>query len=518
MLDYVKRLAATGAAYQAAEVAAKGIAVFTLPLYTSYVARGQYGDYSSLFTAVILASIVLRIGIGEAFVRFYFEDEDEERRRRIAKTATASVAWLTSVTAALVAIFAGPIARLLLGAHSPAGLVYAADVGLWAFTNLEMAYAQLRVEERRRAYMVASMGNVALTIAATVPLVVAAHLGAKGLLIGNFGASTVVVLGLWVSLRRRVSLRFSVADVRAMLRFGAPTVPADAFVYCLQVFDRFYILHVVGKGAAGEYGVALQLATSVFVLVRGFQYAWPPLAYSIKSDETAQRLYAVVATWFVLATGIVVTAVALLGRWIVRLLAAGPYFGAHSALPWLALGWSLYGLYQMAIVVTGRKMVTRRNVPAAIAGLAVNVLLVLWLVPGPTHPAPGDPTHPGGLFGGGAGLGIAGGGIALCGAYATMLLVIHSITWRLFPIRFEWRRLAELVAVLAGTAVSGELLLPTAGVGGLLARLAWLAWVPALLFALRFLTVQEVEQARALVLAAVGRGRARTRGRPSAPS
>ena len=50
-------------------------------------------------------------------------------------------------------------------------------------------------------------------------------------------------------------------------------------------------------------------------------------------------------TYYVLATGVVVAGVALLGRWIVRLLAAPQYFGAHAALPWLALGWALYGLY-----------------------------------------------------------------------------------------------------------------------------------------------------------------------------
>ena len=37
-------------------------------------------------------------------------------------------------------------------------------LGLWAFTNLEIAYALLRVEERRRAYLLASLANVVLTV------------------------------------------------------------------------------------------------------------------------------------------------------------------------------------------------------------------------------------------------------------------------------------------------------------------------------------------------------------------
>ena len=44
-------------------------------------------------------------------------------------------------------VFAGELSQLLLGMHDPL-LIDCAIVGLWAFTNLEMAYAQLRVDER----------------------------------------------------------------------------------------------------------------------------------------------------------------------------------------------------------------------------------------------------------------------------------------------------------------------------------------------------------------------------------
>ncbi len=486
MLEHVKRLLKTGAAYQTADIVAKAIALFTLPLYTRHVSSGEYGQYSSLFTAVILSSIIVRFGVGEAFVRFHFEDEDEQRRRRIARTTIAMVAWTTTASSVVLAVFAGPVSQLLLGARDPA-LLDCALLGLWAFTNLEVAYAQLRVQERTKTYVRASLSNVALTVILTVSLVVFGGLGAKGLLIGNFGASALVLLGLWISMAERFSLRVRFRDLRAMLAFGLPTVPADAIVYCLQVFDRFYLLRAYSASAAGRYAVALQLATVVFVAVRGFQYAWPPLAYSIKSERLAARLHALVSTWFLLATGIVVAAIALLGRWLVELLAAPEYFGAHNALPWLALAWTLYGLYQMAIVITGRAMVTRRNVPAAVVGLSVNVLLVLLLVP----------AH--GPLGLGANLGIAGAGIALCGAYVAMLIVIHAITRSVFPVSFEWSRLARIALVIAGVTLSGNLLLPSSGAAGVLTRLIWLSLIPVLLIATRFLQAREVHQARLLI-------------------
>jgi len=481
VLGYLKRLVSTGAAYQFGDILAKGLALLTLPLYTHHLSPEAYGAAESLLTAVILSSILLRVGVGEAFIRFYFDDADPERRRRIARTATATVAWTTTLAALAALVLAGPLSKLLLSFRDPL-LLDCAVLGLWAFTNLEMAYAQLRVDERARTYVLASGANVAMTVAFTVGLVVFAHQGARGLLLGNFGASTVVVLGLWWVLRGRFSLRVRVADLRAMLRFGLPTVPADASVYALQVADRFYLFRVDSHSAAGLYAVAIKLATVVFVAVRGFQYAWPPLAYSIESDEEAGRLYSLVTTYYALATGVVVCGVALLGRWMVRLLAAHRFYDAYRALPWLALGWALYGLYLVFVAIAGRARVTSRNFPAAAAGLAVNVALLLVLVPA-----------------GGAGLGIAGAGIALCGAYAAMLVVMYALTRSLFKVGFEWGRLAQLAAILAGIAVSGELLLPSHGLAGLASRAAWLALVPAALLLTRFFHPYERAGARALV-------------------
>jgi O-antigen/teichoic acid export membrane protein len=491
---YLKRLVTAGAAYQAGDILSKGIAVFTLPLYTRYLSTADYGAAITLLTAVILASILLRLGVGEAFIRFYFDDEDPARRDLIAGGAVLFVAVVTTAAAIGCVLLAGPLSRALLGFHDRP-LFAIAVLGLWAFTNLEIAYALLRADERAGTYLRASVLNVLVSVALTVFLVVSQHQRARGLLAGNYIGSTVVLIGLWWVERRRLAapLRRSAAraavPLRRMLAFGLPTVPADAGVYALQVIDRAYLFRTRSHGAAGLYAGAVQLATVVFVAVRGFQYAWPPLAYSIADDAEAARLYALVTTYYSLATGVVVAAVALLGRWLVRLLLAPRFYGAHSALPWLALGWALYGLYLVFVVISGRALRTRRNLPAAAAGLAVNVVALVVLVPA---------------------IGIAGAGIALCAAYAAMLVVMFLLTRRLFAISFEWDRLVRLIGVLAAVSVAGELLLPTHGAGGFAARAAaWLLVFP-LLWISGFFQPAERERARALL--------AQLRGRAAAPA
>ena len=134
---------------------------------------------------------------------------------------------------------------MVLGYRDPT-IFRIAVLGLWAFTNLELAYALLRVDERLRTYATASLINVGLTIAASVVLVVVLGQGARGLLLGNYGASTVVLLGLWWTMRDRLLPRRHPrcrGATAVLLRFGLPTVPAEASVYALSIVDRYYIFH-----------------------------------------------------------------------------------------------------------------------------------------------------------------------------------------------------------------------------------------------------------------------------------
>ncbi len=473
MEGQLKRLATSGLAYQASSLLAAFLALFTLPLYTRHLTEAEFGYAETLLTLVILTSILLRFGMGEAFVRLWFDDEHAGRRRRLARTTTGFV--LISTTVALVAgvLLAGPLSQLILGTRD-ATLMAFGVFGIWAFTNLEMAYALLRVEERRRTYLRAAVANVVLTVLLTVLLVVVLDEGARGYVLGNYAASFVILIALWVlALRDHIGIPDVLSPLAPLLRFGGPTVPADSAVFLLNVIDRAYLLRVESPAAAGLYSVAIKLATAVIVAVRGFQLAWPPLAYSVEDDAQAGRLYARVASAYLVVTGVAVAGFVLLGRWVVRLLAAPSFYPAHEALPWLALGWALYGLYLLLVSIAGRAKVTIRTLPAAAGGLVVNVVVLVWLVPD---------------------LGIEGAAIALCVSYVAMLILLFALTRGVFRVPFEWGRIAGLVLVAGGLSVAGNLLLPTAGLDGFASRLAVFLLIPGALLVTRVVLPDELRR------------------------
>jgi O-antigen/teichoic acid export membrane protein len=471
---YLRRLATTGAAYTAASIFSKLIAVALLPLYTRYLTLVDYGAAEVMFAAVVSASIVIRLGLIEALLRFYYkEDEDPER---VLSTSFAALFWLSTAAALLALPFATEISEALLEDPAP-DLARIAIGGLWVLTLYEYLLTIFRLQERARAFFVTTMLNVFAAIGLTVVLVVGAGEGARGLLLGSYASGAAFVLGLIVYHWRSLSLRFDRALLRRLLRFGLPTMPAELSLYALNFVDRVIIVRSLGLAEAGLYSLAVKFAQGVNVLVRGFQLAWPPLAYSIRDDDDARRVYAVVVTWFLAAMAFVVTGMWLLSRWIVRAFAAPEFFDAYEPIGLLAIGVTLYALYMVLVVILGRTGRTEFNFPATGAALAANIVLNLILVPP---------------------LGIVGAGLALVCSYLVVLALMYVFTQRLFPVPYQWARLARVVLAAAAVIAAGELLLPTDGADGLLLRAAlWLAY-PLALFATGFFTRAERHRLAAL--------------------
>src|SRR5215475_8033138 len=147
MTAYLKRLVSSLAAYQVADVVAKFIAVLLLPVYTRYIDPAGYGVVELLANGVILISIIVRFGMIESFLRFYYSDDDPDRRDALVRRTGLFLLVTTTIVSALLAAFAAPLSKVILS-HQDAATFRVAVLGLWSFTNLEFAYAVLRVDER----------------------------------------------------------------------------------------------------------------------------------------------------------------------------------------------------------------------------------------------------------------------------------------------------------------------------------------------------------------------------------
>lgn len=480
MIDYLRRLTRTGAAYTASSVLAKLIAVFTLPIYTRYVDPAEFGQVEILATTVIVLSIFFRLGAIEAVLRFYFLDKYDPRQ--VIRTGFWGLTITTTVGVLICLAFSDQLATLLLRDSPDATTLVMIAIGwFWFATFYELLLALYRVEESAGAYAAATVTNVLITVPLTIYLVVGRELGAEGLLLGNAIGTAIVVTGLmFVHFRAGRIAAPGLPLARPMLKFGLPTVPGEISLYALNWVDRLLLINIpasrtAGLAAAGLYSVAYKFAQGVTMFVRAFQLAWPPLAYSIKADAEARIVYGRVLTYYLLITGGVVTVLALISRWLARLLVSDAYFEAYRAVPLVATGVVLYGAYLVLTSAVTRMGKTGSLFPVAAAGLAVNVVLGLLLIPSQ---------------------GIVGAGLSLIGAYVVLLGLMYLRARQTLGLVVEWRRVAQIVTVAFVVSYAGEHLLPTDGIEGLALRAAWWALYPLLLLATGFFSRAELSQLR----------------------
>ena len=145
-------------------------------------------------------------------------------------------------------------------------------------------------------------------------------------------------------------------------------------------------------------------------------------------------------------------------------------------MPLVATGVVLYGAYLVLVSAVARMGKTGSLFPVAAAGLAVNIALGFLLIPSRGSSAPAS---------------------SLIGAYLVLLTLMYFRARAALGLVLEFRRIAQIVAVAAAVAFSGEYLLPEDGLDGLAMRVGVVAALPARTAADRLLQPHRDRAARA---------------------
>jgi O-antigen/teichoic acid export membrane protein len=470
LVTELTRLAKHSAIYGLGAVVPRLIALLLLPLYTRFLTPADYGAVETLLALSAVLATVLRAGIGVAFVRFWFHSPDPERRLAVLRTAF----WFTTASAS-VGLVAGlslaePISEFAFASDAHAGTVRAAFVALWAQMNFEQLVAVFRVEERSAAFVAANLASVAITVAATVLLVVVEGMGGTGVLLGSATGALVVYVVLLVYRRALLGLEFDRSLLREMNRFGLPLVPGGLAMWTTTFGNRIFLVKLADATEVALYSVGFRLVSALTVLFVAFRTAWPPFAYSIEDDREARRTYAFVLTYVLFVALWLAVALSLLAPWLVRLLTTPAFYEGSRVVPPLAFSAVLFAGYLVVGIGLGRARRTGSNWTVTGSALLVNVVLNVLLIPP---------------------FGMMGAAAATLAAYALMFAGIAWYAQRVFHVPYQWRRVATLAAAGVGLTAAGKLLEPP-----LAGALAIAAVYPLVLLTLGFYLPAERAQLR----------------------
>jgi O-antigen/teichoic acid export membrane protein len=422
--------------------------------------------------------VIADLGMASASQRSYFDYSDTEATQRGAVLATAlavAVGVALALGVALV-LLRGPIADWLLHSreHEEVVVLVAATLPLSVLASFLREVMRLRFMAWR--YSISATAAAAVAAAVGIGLVVGTGVGVDGVLIGVLAGNAVAAAyGVLVTVRH-IGRRLSRRELRVMLAFGLPLLPAASAMWGLAFLDRLMLSGLSDLGTVGEYAVGARFASVLMFVVTAFGLAYTPFMLSLFSEdrETERQVRARVLTYLAIGLTAVALVLALFAREIVTVVAPG-FTHAYRVVGALCLGVTVYGL--STITMAGIALARRSGYFAvfSLVAVAINVALNFALIPP---------------------LGGLGAALATAGAYAALTALYYRKAQALYPTPFQP---GKAVAVVVAGAVLMPLGFLPLGLGAVVLKLLGLAVFAAALLAGGVLDRVELNELRGLV-------------------
>ncbi|HUP39046.1 MAG TPA: oligosaccharide flippase family protein [Vicinamibacterales bacterium] len=478
MLDNVRRISRQLFAYGTADVLVLAISFLLLPIYTRVLSPREYGALGLLLVFEAVLKIISRWGLDAAFLRFYFEHPAEERKT-LAGTIAGFFALANGVLTAALLVLAGPINRALFDSLEFIWPYRLLIVNIFLSTFLVLPFTMLRIQERAPLFATINFSLSFGTILLRLLLVVALRFGIFGILLADVIMTTVLLLGLYRTMRTMIASTFSRAHLRRLLGYGFPFVPNGVLTHVMGMGDRFILGLYMPLREVGVYLIAGSVAALIKYFPIAFDVAWTPFAFDSMQRTDAPLLFARMATYaFVVLAGSLV-ALSGLGPPLMDLILPGAYREVGSLVPILALALAVQTVRSLPGTSLNVAKKTSVYPTVTAAGAAISLGAYFALIPRF------------GLYG-------AAFGSLISQVLTTALMVV--LAQRAYRIPYEGGRLAKIVLVAAITYIAMMTIVSGSTWRTVAVRTALLMLFPAGLLLVRFLRPKEIADIRKLLV------------------
>ncbi len=419
---------------------------FLLPILSRVLTPSQYAIVFLAEMTGLLMFVVSELGLTSAFFRFYAEERADRKRSALVYTIFNFLLLESLIVTSIYLLFSRQLASVIFGTSAWHGAFV-----LVCITNLltvlsRMPLDLLRIHRRAALFVVISCCRLLATFLASLYLVVYAGRGVIGVLEGMLAGTALGFIMLAAATLRTWKPIMNKQIVRKALRFGVFLVPAGLAVWAINQSDR-YLLRAVGDlSMVGIYGVGFKFASVMNVfLVTPFLTAWTPFMFRVSTQENARQLYARTLTYFVLAGAAALLVLSATIGDITGIVAGASYGGAALVVPFIALGFILYGVASVIVVGIYLKERTYHVSAAMMCGAVAKISLSVVAIP-----------H----------LGVLGVAAATVVAFAVVVTYFLLVLRRIFPVPYEHTRILKIVVAGLMSYVL-LVIIPIGGLGGI---------------------------------------------------
>lgn len=428
MFQRIKELGKQSVIYGLGGVLNQLVSFLLVPLYSYYFTPGEFAVYELLLRTGQFALIITQLGLASAIFKSALYDKKSDSKT-LYSTACITLLGSSLLAVAIGALLAGAFSELLFGTADYARLIRLAFLTVALDTVNVVPMARLRIEGQAFRYSAINFSAFTARLLLNVVFVAFLQRGVAGLIEANLLQSVLFLpIYLW-HIRDQLALRFSTAELRRLLSFSLPTVPAMLGSTALVVSDRYILNYFRTPEEVGVYSMGYRIGLVANLAVQAFQLAWPMLMFSSAQSKDAGRFYSRVLTYLFYGGNFLALGLSALSGDILRLISTPAYYGAAAIIPLITLSYVFYGAYFATNLGPLLKNKTYWITVIVGVSLAVQVGLNIVLVPS---------------------IGMMGAAITTALSYLLMPIMAILISRRYYRVHYEYGRIALTLFVAAG--------------------------------------------------------------------
>jgi len=397
-LSSLRALAGQTAAYGLSTIVGRTLNYLLVPLYTTLFLPEAYGVVTDLYALVAFLNVIYSYGMETAYFRRATEKGD---------TAYGTAFWSLMVSSivftSLIIAGANPIAAALrYPEHQEYVVWFALILGLDALAVIP--FARLRQLQQAARFVSLKLINIGLNIGLNlffllllpfwaetgiatevVDAIYDPNLGVGYIFLSNLIANGVTLL-LLLPTFPRFRAQFDPQLWREMFVYSLPLLPAGLAGMVNETFDRILLKYLLPGSVSenlyqvGIYGAVYKLAMLMSLFTQAFRTGAEPFFFQQAKQLGAQKMYARIMNYFVLAGGFIMLGVMLFLD-IVKYFIGEAYHEGLGVVPILLLANLMLGIYYNQSVWYKLADKTRYGMWFSLFGAALTILLNLLLIP-----------------------------------------------------------------------------------------------------------------------------------------
>lgn len=455
------------------------VGFFLIPVYTRYLTPNDYGTLEIFTATSSVLSVILTMGLTTALFRSYFFHDDAEKKKQVVSTAFLFLTVTSGLLTLLLIGLAGSFSSLLFGSAEYTFYFRIIFLTVFCNTGVAIGLSVFRAREEPIRYSLVTVSQVVISIILNIVFVVVLHKGVLGILEAGLIAAALIYLSLMITLIRRAGFSFSRDELKRMLDFGLPLVPANLSSWILTLADRYFLQFLSTTHELGLYSLGYRFGLVINgLLVQPFQTAWMPFMFLIAKEKKAKETYSRILTYFFLVAMFAALALSVLSKEALAIMATPAFRDAYKVIPLVALSYVMYGCCYVFMVGINLQAKTKYIAllfgAAAVLNLALNYILI--------------PHY-----------GMMGAAGATLISYMALAISTFLVSQKLYVVNYEWGRVLKIF-IAAGVIFAGSFFIHydsriVTGVFKLLTLVAY----PILLYLLRFYHPEEIQKVREMV-------------------